>query len=303
MARRGRNISYSDGTQADLNRASGWRTIRRVAPYLWPQGQAWVKWRVVVAMVMLVAAKVVAVATPFFFKTAVDTLAGETPDGTTLLLFGAVGLTIAYGVARLMTIGLQQLRDVIFARVGQRALRALALETFTHIHALSLRYHITRKTGGLSRIIERGVKGVEFLLRFLLFSIGPLILELAMIGVILAVVFDIWYLVVVLATIVLYTWFTFKVTEWRVQIRKEMNKQDTEANQKAIDSLGTENRFVPWISELWSSVPDQWRAGYCHGDVGDRGWKRRPDRRRFCHGQRLHDPDHHAAELPRYGLS
>ena len=126
---------------------------------------------------------------------------------------------------------------MIFARVGQRALRRLALETFEHIHALSLRYHIARKTGGLSRIIERGVKGVEFLLRFMLFSIGPLILELLMIAAILFFVFDVWYLLVVVSTISIYILFTFKVTEWRVQIRKEMNDQDTEANQKAVDSL------------------------------------------------------------------
>jgi ATP-binding cassette subfamily B protein len=150
---------------------------------------------------------------------------------------GAVGLTVAYGVARLMTVGFQQLRDVIFARVAQRALRALALKTFQHIHAMSMRYHITRKTGGLSRIIERGVKGVEFLLRFLLFSIGPLVLELALIGIVLALVFNIWYLVVVVAVIGTYVAFTFKVTEWRVRLRKEMNDQDTDANQKAIDSL------------------------------------------------------------------
>ena len=136
-----------------------------------------------------------------------------------------------------MNVGFQQLRDAVFARVGQRALRQLALETFRHIHALSLRYHITRKTGGLSRIIERGVKGVDFLLRFLLFSIGPLILELALTGIILALLFDISYLIVLAVTIALYIWFTFKVTEWRVKIRKEMNDQDTDANQKAIDSL------------------------------------------------------------------
>jgi ATP-binding cassette subfamily B protein len=121
--------------------------------------------------------------------------------------------------------------------VGQRALRRIALETFTHIHRLSLRYHVTRRTGGLSRIIERGVKGVDFLLRFLLFSVGPLILELALIAGVLFVMFDAWYLVVVAATIALYVWFTFKVTEWRVRLRREMNDQDTDANQKAIDSL------------------------------------------------------------------
>ena len=217
-------------------RKSGLRTIRRVAPYLWPPGQAWVKYRVIWALAALFVAKLVAVGTPFFYKTAVDALAGDA-EPSTMLAIGAIGLTVAYGVARLMTVGLQQLRDVIFAKVGQRALRALALETFQHIHRLSMRYHITRKTGGLSRIIERGVKGVEFLLRFLLFSIGPLILELVMIAAVLAVLFDIWYLAVVFVTIAIYIWFTFKVTEWRVQIRKEMNDQDTDANQKAIDSL------------------------------------------------------------------
>ena len=216
--------------------AKGWTVIRRVAPYLWPDDLPWVKRRVVIALLVLVVSKLIAVGTPFFYKAAVDTLSQDASEAWMLAL-GAVGLTVAYGIARLMTVGFQQLRDVVFAAVGQRALRVLALETFEHIHALSMRYHITRKTGGLSRIIERGVKGVEFLLRFLLFSIGPLILELLMIAVILAVVFDLWYLAVVFVTIALYTWFTFKVTEWRVKIRKIMNDQDTDANQKAIDSL------------------------------------------------------------------
>jgi ATP-binding cassette, subfamily B, heavy metal transporter len=215
----------------------GMRTIRRVVPYLWPDDHPWVKYRVVAAMTVLFVAKLVAVGTPFFYKEAVDALSGNTATGAAMLGYGAVGLTIAYGIARLMNVGLQQLRDVIFAKVGQRALRQLALETFQHIHRLSMRYHITRKTGGLSRIIERGVKGVEFLLRFLLFSVGPLVLELLMISVVLFVVFDVWYLAIVAVTIALYVWFTFKVTEWRVKIRKEMNDQDTDANQKAVDSL------------------------------------------------------------------
>jgi len=218
-------------------RASGWRTIRRVAPYLWPEDKPWAKRRVVLAMLALILAKVVAVGTPFFYKAAVDALAGEGADGAMMLAAGAVGLTVAYGMARLLNVGFQQLRDAIFARVAQRALREIALQTFQHIHRLSMRYHIARKTGGLSRVIERGVKGVEFLLRFLLFSIGPLLLELLMIGVVLAVIFDIWYLAVVVVTIGIYIWFTFKVTEWRVRIRRQMNDQDTDANQKAIDSL------------------------------------------------------------------
>ena len=215
-------------------RSSGWRTIRKVAPYLWPHDQAWVRHRVVWAMALLVLSKLISVATPFFYKGAVDALAEE---GVPMLALGAIGLTVAYGMARLMTVGFQQLRDAVFARVGQRALRMLALETFNHIHRLSMRYHITRRTGGLSRIIERGVKGVDFLLRFMLFSIGPLILELALVGIILAWVFDIYYLLVVAVTIALYVWFTFAVTEWRVKLRRQMNDSDTDANQKAIDSL------------------------------------------------------------------
>ena len=223
----------TDMPQMD-ERKSGWLTIRKVAPYLWPEGEPWVKRRVIFAMVMLVLAKLIAVYTPILYKGAVDGLAGE---GVPPLALGAVGLTVAYGMARMMTVGFQQLRDALFAPVGQRALRALALETFRHIHQLSMRYHVTRRTGGLSRIIERGVKGVEFLLRFLLFSIGPLILELLLVAIILMWLFDVWYLVVVVVTITLYIWFTFAVTEWRVKLRREMNDQDTEANQRAIDSL------------------------------------------------------------------
>ncbi|GAA0286430.1 ABCB family ABC transporter ATP-binding protein/permease [Rhodovulum strictum] len=233
--RRGRRPTTADLSQ--LDRSQGMRTIRKVAPYLWPEGQGWVKRRVVLAMLALVLAKVVAVITPFFYKAAVDSLTGEGAPEAMLMAVGAVGLTIAYGMAKLMNTGFQQLRDAIFARVGQRALRRIALETFTHIHRLSLRYHITRKTGGLSRIIERGVKGVDFLLRFLLFSIGPLVIELALVGVILYVAFDIWYLAVVAVTIAAYIKFTFVVTDWRLKIRKKMNDQDTDANQKAIDSL------------------------------------------------------------------
>ncbi|WP_370323228.1 ABC transporter ATP-binding protein/permease [Pseudorhodobacter sp. E13] len=213
------------------------QTIRRVLPYLWPKDVPWVRHRVTIALVLLLCAKIVSVSTPFFYKAAVDALAGEAPSQSALLMFGAVGLTIAYGVARLGAVGFGELRDAVFVRVGQRALRKLALETFTHIHRLSMRYHITRKTGGLSRIIERGVKGVDFLLRFMLFSVGPLILELSMVAVIFALLFGWLYMVVVVVTITLYVTFTLKVTEWRVKIRRQMNDQDTDANQKAIDSL------------------------------------------------------------------
>jgi len=210
--------------------------VRRVVPYLWPAGQAWVKWRVVIAVASLILAKLVAVATPMILGAAVDRLSGE-DAGQSLFVLGAGGLTIAYGLSRVLDSGFQQLRDVVFAKVGQRALRRVGLETFQHIHNMSLRYHLSRKTGGLSRVMERGVKGVAFLLRFLLFSIGPLILQLVLISGALAAFFDLRYLIVIAVAIVTYVWFTAVVTEWRVKIRKQMNDQDNDANQKTIDSL------------------------------------------------------------------
>ena len=247
-----RRLTKTDANLSDAH-IQGWSVISRVVPYLWPDGQGWVKRRVIMAMVVLLVSKFIAVGTPILYKQAVDALAPEGASAATMLGLGAVGLTLAYGLARLMTVGFQQLRDVVFTRVGQRALRQLALETFTHIHRLSMRYHITRKTGGLSRIIERGVKGVDFLLRFLLFSMGPLVLELLMISVVLFFLFDVWYLAVVAVTIALYVWFTFKVTEWRVKIRKVMNDQDTDANQKAIDSLLNFETVKYFGAERWEA--------------------------------------------------
>ena len=213
------------------------RVVARVAPYLWPKGQPGLKWRVIIALSSLVLAKLVAVATPMILGSAVDSLAGNQNWLSQSFMLGAVGLTLAYGISRILESGFQQIRDVVFAKVGQRALRKVGLETFQHIHALSLRYHISRKTGGLSRVMERGVKGVAFLLRFLLFSIGPLALQLVMITIALAAFYDARYVSVIALAVIAYIWFTFVVTEWRVKIRKEMNDQDNDANQKAIDSL------------------------------------------------------------------
>ncbi|MBI1218748.1 MAG: ATP-binding cassette domain-containing protein [Rhodobacteraceae bacterium] len=230
-------MSHTEAGAAGGGRKGTLRTIRRILPYLWPKGQVWVKRRVVASLVALVLAQVASLTTPFFYKAAVDSLVGKSHDQVWLFTIGAIGLTIAYGIGRLFNVGFGELRDAIFVRVGQRALRQLALETFTHIHRLSMRYHITRKTGGLSRVIERGVKGVDFLLRFTLFSVGPLVLQLIIVLTIFASLFSVWYALVVLISITAYVLFTFRVTEWRVQIRREMNTQDTDANQKAIDSL------------------------------------------------------------------
>ena len=214
---------------------AAWRVIKRVAPFIWPSNNFNLRARVALALLALVAAKAIAILGPILQAWAVDDLAGENVPNFAL---GAIGLTVAYAFARIATNGFQQIRDSLFAKVAQRALRRLALETFEHIHRLSMRYHITRKTGGLSRVIERGVKGVEFLLRYLIFSTGPLLLELIFISLAIFWKLQDWrYVGIILATIGIYVWFTFGVTEWRVKLRRKMNEHDTDANQKAIDSL------------------------------------------------------------------
>lgn len=226
-------------SSANLKSGQAMNVIKSVLPYLWPKSRKDIQFRVILAMLALVLGEILGLLAPYFYGVSVDALApGADEDQTIFMLTaGALGMVVAYGVMRILSVGFSQLRDVIFAQVGQRALRQLALETFRHMHRLSLRYHITRKTGGLSRVMERGVKGVEFLLRFMLFSIGPLILKLLIVAGIFYLEFGFIYMAIVLITIVLYIWFTFSVTEWRVKVRKEMNDKDTDANQKAIDSL------------------------------------------------------------------
>ena len=226
-------------SSVSLKRGQAINVIKAVLPYLWPKSRKDIQFRVVLAMLALILGEILGILAPYFYGVSVDALAPGAEENQTIFMLtaGALGMVVAYGVMRILSVGFSQLRDVIFARVGQRALRQLALETFRHMHRLSLRYHITRKTGGLSRVMERGVKGVEFLLRFMLFSIGPLILKLLIVAGIFYLEFGFAYMAIVLITIVLYIWFTFSVTEWRVKVRKEMNDKDTDANQKAIDSL------------------------------------------------------------------
>ena len=214
---------------------AAWKTTKRVSPFIWPVGDNELRARVVLALLALIGSKIIAILAPILQAWAVDDLAGSNISD---FILGAVGLTVAYGFARIMTSGFQQLRDAIFAKVAQRALRRLALQTFQHIHKLSMRFHINRKTGGLSRIIERGVKGVEFLLRYLVFSTGPLALELIFISAAIFWKLQDWrYIAIIFITILVYVWFTFSVTEWRVKLRRKMNEEDTDANQKAVDSL------------------------------------------------------------------
>ncbi len=211
-------------------------TYRAVLPLLWPEGRTDLRTRVVLAFIAMFAAKAFTVYAPFFYRDAVDALTAD-ETSTAAIVAVPVALVVAYGVARIMMIAMAQLRDGLFARVGQNAVRTLALRTFKHIHALSLRFHLERRTGGLSRIIERGTKAIEFLLRFSLFSIFPTIIELLLVAGILWWNFDWRYAAVTGGIISLYIAFTYWATEWRTAIRREMNDRDTEANTKAIDSL------------------------------------------------------------------
>jgi len=203
-------------------------------PLLWPYDRADLRRRVVFSLMLLLAAKAVTVYAPVLYGRATDWLSPR--DGMAVVAVPLM-LLLAYGVARILMIALAQWRDGVFAPVGQHAVRALALRTFRHLHNLSLRFHLERRTGGLSRIIERGTKGVEFLLRFSLFSIFPTIIELVLVCGIFAYLFGASYALVTLVMVVLYTWFTFSLTEWRTRIRREMNDLDTDANSKAVDSL------------------------------------------------------------------
>ncbi|WP_117194213.1 ABCB family ABC transporter ATP-binding protein/permease [Rhizobium terrae] len=214
-------------------------TLVNLWPYMWPHGRADLKARVLWATFYLFLAKFVLLAVPYFFKWATDALNGKM-DMQGLLpafLLGAVVLVIAYNFTRLLQLGLNQLRDALFASVGQYAVRQLAYRTFVHMHQLSLRFHLERKTGGLSRIIERGTKGIETIVRFTILNSVPTLLEFLLTAVIFWAAYGFWYVAVTAVTVWLYIWFTIKASDWRISIRRSMNDSDTDANTKAIDSL------------------------------------------------------------------
>ncbi len=215
------------------------RTIRNLWPYMWPSERPDLKMRVLWATLFLVVAKLVLVIVPYFFKYATDALNGkaDAPDFFPAWLLAPVMLVLAYNVARVTQWGFNQLRDALFARVGQYAVRQLAFRTFKHMHKLSLRFHLERRTGGLSRIIERGTKGIEIIVRFTILNTAPTILEFALTAAIFAYSYGWSYVAVIAAVVWLYSWFTVRASDWRINIRKEMNESDNEANTKAIDSL------------------------------------------------------------------
>jgi ATP-binding cassette subfamily B protein len=210
-----------------------WNTIKTLMPYLWPAKDWNIKARVIAALGCLALAKIATVMVPVFYKDAVDLISKD----QNFVISALFGILVAYAIARIAQQGFAELREFFFARVGQRAIRKVALKTFRHLHSLSLRFHLDRQTGGLSRAIERGIKGIEFLLNFMLFNILPTLAEIALVCAILWIVFDFWYAFVVFITVGIYIVFTFTVTEWRMKFRRRMNDMDSKANTRAIDSL------------------------------------------------------------------
>jgi ABC-type multidrug transport system fused ATPase/permease subunit len=218
-------------------------TLVHLWPYIWPSDRRDLKGRVVIATLLIFAAKLATVAVPFTFKWATDALAGHgtaplgPDDVIAWALATPVMMTLAYGGMRIVTAVLTQSRDAIFAKVAMNAVRRLAMRTFEHMHLLSLRFHLERKTGGLTRILQRGRDAIETIVRMLLLQLAPTIVEVALVAWVLLFHFDWRYLVVIVATVALYIGYTFYATEWRIGIRRDMNASDNDANSKAIDSL------------------------------------------------------------------
>jgi ATP-binding cassette, subfamily B, heavy metal transporter len=214
------------------------RTVRNLWGYMWPQGRPDLKLRVILAVGAMLLSKVATTFVPFAYKGIVDSL--DTGGGDVALILGLAVpllLVLAYALGNIIDAGFQQLRDVFFARVGQHAVRQLAHRTFQHLHRLSLRFHLSRRTGGLSRVIERGTKGIETIVRFTMLNTAPTMVEFVIVGTIFLFMFGVSYFAVLVVTIWLYLWFTIKASNWRIAIRRDMNESDTDANSKAVDSL------------------------------------------------------------------
>lgn len=222
-------------------RADGgdFETIRNLWPYIWPADRKDLQWRVATAMVYLIVGKIITVLTPYTFKWMTDALVGndQVPGYLPAWFVVPVVLVIAYGLTRILAMVFNQIRDAYFAEVGQHAVRRLSQRTFRHMHNLSLRFHLQRRTGGLSRVIERGVKGIEAIVRFTILSGVPTLLEFALMAGVFAWQFGLSYVTILAVTVYLYTWFTVRASNWRINIRRDMNNSDTDANSKAIDSL------------------------------------------------------------------
>jgi ATP-binding cassette, subfamily B, heavy metal transporter len=232
-----------NNARVSADRGALFMTVIHLWPYIWPSDRRDLKLRVLGAMVLLLAAKLATIAVPFTFKWATDALAGHgtapavATDWLAWALAVPVAMTIAYGGMRILMAALTQLRDGIFAKVAMHAVRRLAFRTFVHMHELSLRFHLERKTGGLTRVLERGRNAIETIVRMVILQLSPTIIELALIVGVLMWQFDWRYVAVIMATVTVYLMYTYHATEWRIGIRRKMNESDTDANIKAIDSL------------------------------------------------------------------
>lgn len=216
----------------DGSTTNHWQTLKTLGFYLWPQKRWDLRVRVVFAVLFLIAAKVLNVYVPFLLKDAIDALS---PKTNAIVI--PLALILAYGIARIFVQVFGELRDLIFTHVGQHAQRTIALNTFKHLHELSLDFHLSRQTGGLSRVIERGTRGIQFVLQFMTFNILPTLIEIFLVTGVLLYKFDVWYAAVIFVTIIVYIFLTLAVTEWRLKYRQKMNSEESSANTKAIDSL------------------------------------------------------------------
>lgn len=238
----GEKTKQDSDNKATQIKHSQFATLKTLLPYLWPKNAVDLRMRVVIAMICLVLAKVTNVYMPLIYKQIIDLMTEgskviEGADPAIIVFAVPTGLILAYGAARTMAVVFAEIREAVFVNVTQRAMRRVAIDTFEHMHALSMRFHMSRQTGGLSRVIERGIKGIEFLLTFMLFNIVPTMVEILLVCAVLWYLFSIWFAAVTFFTIALYIAFTLFTTEWRLKFRREMNDMDTQANTKAIDSL------------------------------------------------------------------
>jgi ATP-binding cassette, subfamily B, heavy metal transporter len=244
-----------------------WGALRTLAPHLWPASNPAIRVRVVGALALLTAAKLATVYVPILFKRMVDLFS----DPQHLPVALPLGMIVGYGVLRIAAIAFSELRDAVFAKVGQRAIRTVSLRTFRHLHSLSLSFHLERQTGGLSRAIERGTTGIDTLLTFMLFNIVPTLIEIALVCGILWAFFDYTYALVTLVCVVLYISYTLFVTEWRLKYRRQMNETDQEASTRAIDSLLNYETVKYFGNEQYEAARfDQALARYEHASVASK---------------------------------
>ncbi|MEO7127783.1 MAG: ABC transporter ATP-binding protein/permease, partial [Rhodoferax sp.] len=225
------SLASVPASAAPVPARSDWQTLSRLFPYLWHY-----KWRAIAALVFMIGAKTANVGVPLLLKHLVDAMDIK-PGAVQAVLVVPLALLVAYGLLRLSTSLFTELRELVFAKATEGAARTISLEVFRHLHALSLRFHLERQTGGMSRDIERGSRGVHSLISYSLYSIIPTLIEVTMVLTVLAVKFDIWFVWITVIALVLYVTFTVTVTEWRTQFRREMNELDSRANSRAIDSL------------------------------------------------------------------